>query len=228
VDFLHRALDDALLPGQSYLTAATAPVRACDAHVLPAVRRDSKPLDHRRPAYVVPAHLRVALVGIAVVPPACARPASVCDSHHVVSWLHLEPTALANLVLLCECTIGSFIEARGNDTSQHTAWFTHQPMWIPQRKPNETPTPHHLKPAHPVPSPEMARGQARASARPTLAAWFPSSVGLAKLKHSVKGIDIGIAPKPATHQNHTVPHQLEANGCSYSPLLSAVVAMRRW
>jgi uncharacterized protein DUF222 len=50
LDFLHNALDDTLLPGQSYLTARDARLAACDAHILPAVMDgDSKPLGHRSP-----------------------------------------------------------------------------------------------------------------------------------------------------------------------------------
>jgi hypothetical protein len=63
----------------------------------------SKPLDVAVPAYVVPAHIRRALVlrdqGCQF--PGCDRPASVCDSHHIAQWLRGGPTQIDNLVLLC-------------------------------------------------------------------------------------------------------------------------------
>jgi hypothetical protein len=104
LDTLKGALDDVILPGDSYLTAREARRIACDSHVLPAVMSgDSKPLDVAVPAYVVPAHIRRALVlrdrGCAF--PDCDRPASICDAHHIRAWLRGGPTQLDNLVLLC-------------------------------------------------------------------------------------------------------------------------------
>jgi hypothetical protein len=63
----------------------------------------SKPLDIAVPEYVVPAHIRRALVlrDRGCVFPGCAKPASVCHSHHVKSWLEGGQTELGNLVLLC-------------------------------------------------------------------------------------------------------------------------------
>jgi hypothetical protein len=77
---------------------------ACDAHVIPAIMGGpSKPLDIAVPEYVVPAHIRRALVlrDRGCVFPGCAKPASVCHSHHVKSWLEDGQTELGNLVLLC-------------------------------------------------------------------------------------------------------------------------------
>jgi hypothetical protein len=104
VETLETKLQDAVLPGQTYLTARDARLLACDAHVLPAVMGgDSKPLDVTVPAYVVPAHIRRGLVlrdrGCAF--PGCAKPGSACDSHHIRQWLRGGPTQLDNLVLLC-------------------------------------------------------------------------------------------------------------------------------
>jgi hypothetical protein len=104
LETLRDALDDAILPSDSYLAARDARRLACDAHVLPAVMDGpSKPLDIAVPAYVVPAHLRRALVlrDRGCTFPACDRPASVCDAHHIVSWLRGGPTQLENLILLC-------------------------------------------------------------------------------------------------------------------------------
>ncbi len=86
LDQLQRALDDVVLPGESYLTARDARRIACDCHVLPAVMGGtSKPLDVAVPSYVVPAHMRRALVlrDRGCTFPSCDRPASVCDAHHV-------------------------------------------------------------------------------------------------------------------------------------------------
>ncbi|MFC0109718.1 HNH endonuclease signature motif containing protein [Kibdelosporangium aridum] len=103
IDELMKTADERVLPGTS-LTAAEARRIACDAHVLPAVMGgESKPLDVAVPAYVVPAHIRRALVlrdrGCAF--PGCERLASVCHAHHIKEWLLGGPTALGNLVLLC-------------------------------------------------------------------------------------------------------------------------------
>jgi uncharacterized protein DUF222/HNH endonuclease len=139
LDFLHNALDDALLPGQSYLTARDARLAACDAHILPAVMDgDSKPLDIAVPAYVVPAHIRRALVlrdkGCAF--PACDRPASVCDSHHIYSWLKGGPTQLVNLVLLCPQHHRLLHRSEWEvKLLNNTAWFTPPDFVDPQRKP---------------------------------------------------------------------------------------------
>ncbi|MBP2325312.1 hypothetical protein JOF56_005697 [Kibdelosporangium banguiense] len=102
LDALERALGETILPGN--LSVSDARRIACDCHVLPAVMGGaSQPLDVASPAYVVPAHIRRALVlrdrGCAF--PGCDRPASVCHSHHVQSWLQGGPTQLGNLALLC-------------------------------------------------------------------------------------------------------------------------------
>jgi hypothetical protein len=91
LETLQNALDDAVLPGESYLAARDARRLACDAHVLPAVMGGaSKPLDIAVPAYVVPAHIRRGLIlrdqGCAF--PSCDRPTSVCDAHHITSVRH--------------------------------------------------------------------------------------------------------------------------------------------
>jgi hypothetical protein len=104
IEALETKLQDAVLPGHTKLTARDARRLACDAHVLPAVMSgDSKPLDIASPGYVVPAHMRRGLVlrdrGCAF--PGCAKPASACDSHHILEWLRGGLTELGNLVLLC-------------------------------------------------------------------------------------------------------------------------------
>jgi hypothetical protein len=101
---LRDALDDVVLPGGGQLTAGEARRLACDSHILPAVMNgNSKPVDVAVPAYVVPAHIRRALVlrdgGCTF--PACDRPASASDSYHIREWLRGGPTQLDNLVLLC-------------------------------------------------------------------------------------------------------------------------------
>jgi hypothetical protein len=104
LETLRNALDDAILPGESYLAARDARRLACDAHILPAVMDGpSKPLDVAVPAYVVPAHIRRALVlrDQGCTFPSCDRPASVCDAHHIAPWLCGGLTQIDNLVLLC-------------------------------------------------------------------------------------------------------------------------------
>jgi Domain of unknown function (DUF222)/HNH endonuclease len=101
---LRGALDDVVLPGENRLTAGEARRIACDARILPVVMNGtSTPVDIAVPAYVVPAHIRRALVlrDRGCVFPACDRPASACDSHHIHAWLQGGPTQLDNLVLLC-------------------------------------------------------------------------------------------------------------------------------
>ncbi|ONI75166.1 hypothetical protein ALI144C_41210 [Actinosynnema sp. ALI-1.44] len=103
MDELMRSADNQVLPG-TRLTAGEARRIACDAHVLPVVMGGaSQPLDVAVPAYVVPAHIRRGLVlrDRGCTFPSCDRPASVCHSHHIKSWLRGGPTALGNLVLLC-------------------------------------------------------------------------------------------------------------------------------
>jgi hypothetical protein len=104
IEALRTDLNDVVLPGQTALTAGDARRLACDAHLLPAVMDgNSQPLDVASPAYVVPAHIRRALVlrdrGCAF--PSCDRPASACDSHHILEWLQNGLTYIDNLVLLC-------------------------------------------------------------------------------------------------------------------------------
>jgi hypothetical protein len=104
IEALETKLDDAVLPGHTSLTVRDARRLACDAHLLPAVMgTNSKPLDVAMPSYVVPAHMRRGLVlrDRGCTFPGCAKPASACDSHHVLEWLRGGPTELENLVLLC-------------------------------------------------------------------------------------------------------------------------------
>ena len=139
LDFLHRALNDALLPGQSYLTARDVRLAACDAHILPAVMDgDSKPLDIAVPAYVVPTHIRRAVVlrdrGCAF--PGCARPASTCDAHHIVEWLQGGPTEVANLIMLCQIHHRLVHHSDWQvKLVNNTAWFTPPAYVDPARKP---------------------------------------------------------------------------------------------
>jgi hypothetical protein len=103
MDALQHALDEVVLPG-TQLTAGEARRLACDAHILPVVMDgESKPLDVAFPAYVVPAHIRRALVlrDRGCTFPSCDRPASTTHSHHIREWSKGGPTKLDNLVLLC-------------------------------------------------------------------------------------------------------------------------------
>jgi len=87
------------------LSAAAVRRRACDAAVLPVVLGSaSQPLDIGRATRIVPGAMRRALVardgGCAF--PHCDRRPGWCDAHHIVAWADGGPTALGNLVLLCE------------------------------------------------------------------------------------------------------------------------------
>ena len=93
------------LIGDEYVSAAEARRVACDAHVIPAVLgTKSQPLDVASPSYVVPAHIRRALVlrDRGCTHPGCDRPAAACHSHHVESWVDGGETKLINLALVCQ------------------------------------------------------------------------------------------------------------------------------
>jgi hypothetical protein len=46
--------------------------------------------------------------------PGCQRPLAGCEAHHLWHWLDGGPTDLANLLLLCEPTIGPSMTAAGS------------------------------------------------------------------------------------------------------------------
>jgi hypothetical protein len=139
LETLRNALDDVILPGESYLAARDARRLACDAHVLPAVMDGaSKPLDIAVPAYVVPAHMRRALVlrdqGCQF--PGCDRPAGVCDAHHLTSWLRGGLTRIDNLVLVCSQHHRLLHRSEWTVELVHgRAMFTPPAYVDPQRKP---------------------------------------------------------------------------------------------
>ncbi|MCL1599843.1 MAG: HNH endonuclease, partial [Actinomycetia bacterium] len=77
---------------------------ACDAGVVRIViDGESQPLDIGRRTRTVPPALRRALElrdgGCTWA--GCDAPASWCDAHHIIHWIHGGVTALINLVLLC-------------------------------------------------------------------------------------------------------------------------------
>ena len=86
------------------ISAESARRLACDAGVSRViVNGRSEPLDVGRKTAVVPSGLRRAVVardGTCRFP-ACERPQSWCDAHHVKHWADGGETALSNLVLLC-------------------------------------------------------------------------------------------------------------------------------
>jgi hypothetical protein len=93
------------LDAGSNVTAQAARRLACDAQIIPVVLgAHSEPLDIGRAAYVVPTPMRRALIirdkGCAF--PGCDRPANWCAAHHILHWANGGPTALHNLVLLCD------------------------------------------------------------------------------------------------------------------------------
>jgi hypothetical protein len=129
----------AVLETGTTLSAGRARVLACDATIIPTVLGSaSEPLDIGRATRVVPPALRRALItrdaGCAF--PGCRRPARWADAHHIRHWADGGPTALNNLVLLCN---------HHHDVIHHTHWevaivdgrpvFT-PPAWLdPLRRP---------------------------------------------------------------------------------------------
>ena len=86
------------------ITEEDALMWACDAQVTRVITdAESRPLDVGRTMRITPPWVRRALVvrdrGCAF--PACERPPSWTDAHHVQHWSKDGPTALSNLVLLC-------------------------------------------------------------------------------------------------------------------------------
>jgi hypothetical protein len=87
------------------ITAAAARRTACDATIIPIVLgAHSEPLDIGRASYAVPTPMRRALIardrGCAF--PGCDRPPHWCAAHHLLHWANGGPTALCNLVLVCD------------------------------------------------------------------------------------------------------------------------------
>jgi hypothetical protein len=121
------------------ISAGWARKLACDATIIPTVLGSaSEPLDIGRASRVIPPGLRRALItrdrGCAF--PGCRRPPRWADAHHIRHWADGGPTALNNLVLLCD---------HHHDVIHHTDWrvtieagrpvFT-PPAWLdPLRRP---------------------------------------------------------------------------------------------
>ena len=86
------------------IAATTVRRMACDCNVTRVLLdQDSTVIDMGRSKRVISPALRSALKirdGHCQWP-GCERPASWCDGHHVVHWIHGGPTDLHNLVLLC-------------------------------------------------------------------------------------------------------------------------------
>jgi hypothetical protein len=104
LNVLTDAVGTATLESGTPLCASATRRLACDADIIPIVLgEDSVPLDLGRAYRLVRTDQRQALVardkGCAY--PHCPAPASWCDAHHIIHWLHGGPTDLNNLVLLC-------------------------------------------------------------------------------------------------------------------------------
>jgi hypothetical protein len=98
------------------ISAGWARKLACDATIIPTVLGSaSEPLDIGRASRVIPPGLRRALItrdhGCAF--PGCRRPPRWTDAHHIRHWADGGPTALNNLVLLCD---------HHHDVIHHTDW----------------------------------------------------------------------------------------------------------
>jgi Domain of unknown function (DUF222)/HNH endonuclease len=98
------AWSGATLGSGAALHPDTARRLACDCSVLPAVLGSaSEPLDVGRLQRLVSPAIRRALNirdgGCRF--PGCDRPATWCDAHHLISWIHGGQTSLTNMILLC-------------------------------------------------------------------------------------------------------------------------------
>lgn len=86
------------------LSAATLRRLACEADIIPMVLgSDSEILDQgRRRRLVTPGQrLRLAIRDGGCTIPGCSVPATWCDAHHIVHWLHGGLSDLDNYALLC-------------------------------------------------------------------------------------------------------------------------------
>jgi uncharacterized protein DUF222/HNH endonuclease len=135
----------------SGLSAEAARRLACDAQVIPTVLgAHSEPLDVGRASYTVPAPMRRALIvrdrGCAF--PGCDRPPSWCQAHHILEWANGGPTALHNLVLLCD---HHHDRVHAQDWQIHIvngrAEFT-PPAWLGHTQPPLRNTVHHPPDTH--------------------------------------------------------------------------------
>jgi hypothetical protein len=119
---------------------------ACDAAVVPVVLNGKgQPLDVGRLTRTIPDGLRraVAARGGGCEFPACGRPPSWCEVHHVVAWQEGGPTAVHNCVMLCRVH---------HRLLHHSEWIVRirdglpefiPPAWIdPERRPRRRPLPH--------------------------------------------------------------------------------------
>jgi Domain of unknown function (DUF222)/HNH endonuclease len=103
-DVLTDAVGTATLESGTPLSASATRRLACDAEIIPIVLGgDSVPLDLGRAVRLVKPAQRKALIARdkGCAHPNCSAPASWCDAHHIIHWLHGGPTDLNNLVLLC-------------------------------------------------------------------------------------------------------------------------------
>lgn len=108
-------LSTTLNTGQQ-ITAEQSRRLACDAAIIPVVLgSNSEPLDVGRATRTIPPAIRRALIirDNGCVHPGCTQPPAWCDAHHVRHWTDGGPTALQNLVLLCN---------KHHWIIHHTAW----------------------------------------------------------------------------------------------------------
>jgi uncharacterized protein DUF222 len=76
---------------------------ACDSSVSRVLLKDSIPIDVGRAQRVIagPKRRALAVRDKHCQWPGCERPASWCDGHHLVHWIHGGSSSLKNVVLLC-------------------------------------------------------------------------------------------------------------------------------
>ena len=85
------------------ISARTVERWACDCSITRVLMQDSVVIDVGRSERVIRGPRRRALIArdLHCQWPACDRPASWCDGHHIVSWVHGGGSEIENQVLLC-------------------------------------------------------------------------------------------------------------------------------
>jgi hypothetical protein len=153
----------AQLESGKLLSPAAARRIACDARIIPVMLgANSEPLDVGRSAYTATRAVRRAVVARdgGCVFPACDRPPSWCDVHHVQHWCDGGSTSVGNLALLCD---------RHHRAVHHDGWLVQmtdaKPWFIPPAwvDPSRTPRLH---------SRFIVTGRLMGSGPPLVSAWL--------------------------------------------------------
>ncbi len=117
--------------GDTVISTETARRLSCDANIQRIViDPQGLPLDIGRATRTIPAHIRKALIirdqGCAYK--GCDRPHGWCQAHHITHWANAGPTALHNLVLLCQHHHHALHDQALNDTGATVTWINGRPQ----------------------------------------------------------------------------------------------------